>query len=295
MMYEKKGRYIVEFQDIPKSRQHQIEIDVEERRGSYNEVELGFDEQRAVQEAKRCLSCRRCLGCALCWAECKPEAINFEMEDELFDIEADSVIIAPGVERARDRIDPRFGFGKHLNVITDLQLERMLSKTGPSAGLVIRPFDGEVPASVAIVQSYGAASPEMHKAALRFGINEAMLVRSKLKQAEIQIFAADLSELLAEEQEALSGLDRIAVTEATVGAVDVVDGQSLKLSIESNGKRLEKTFDLVVLLTQPQFSKDLKALSKGLGLSFGYASFLVEGGSALIGTDKEQVRLAAQV
>jgi hypothetical protein len=75
-MYEKKGRYIVEFQDIPFERQHQIEIEVDERRGNYNEVELGFDEQRALQEAKRCLSCRRCLGCALCWAECKPERLS---------------------------------------------------------------------------------------------------------------------------------------------------------------------------------------------------------------------------
>ena len=89
MIYEKKGRYIVEFQDIPRSRQHHIEIPVDARRLNYDEVELGFDEERALKEAKRCLSCRRCLGCALCWAECKPEAINFEMEDELIDLEAE--------------------------------------------------------------------------------------------------------------------------------------------------------------------------------------------------------------
>ena len=31
-MYEKKERYIVEFQDIPAEREHQIEIEVDERR-----------------------------------------------------------------------------------------------------------------------------------------------------------------------------------------------------------------------------------------------------------------------
>ena len=137
--YEHKGRYIVEFQDIPAEREHQIEIEVDERRENYNEVELGFDEERALREAKRCLSCRRCLGCALCWAECKPEAIIFEMEDEYYDVEADAVIISAGVERPHNRIDARFGLGQHLNVITDLQLARMLSETGPSKGLVIRP------------------------------------------------------------------------------------------------------------------------------------------------------------
>src|SRR5512147_1834262 len=146
-MYEKKGRYIVEFPDIPAARQHQTEISVEERRGNNKEVELGFDEEKARREARRCLSCRRCLGCALCWAECKPEAINFEMQDEYLDLEADAIIISPGVERSLERVAPLFGLGKNQNVITDLQLERMLSETGPSAGLVLRPYDGEIPAS----------------------------------------------------------------------------------------------------------------------------------------------------
>ena len=179
-MYEKKGRYIVEFEDIPFERQHQIEIEVDERRGNYNEVELGFDEERALQEAKRCLSCRRCLGCALCWAECKPEAIIFEMEDEYYDLEAEAVIVSSGVERSHERIDAKFGLGQHLNVITDSQLARMLSETGPSKGLVIRPYDGEIPASIAFVQGYESASPPMHAAALCLGINEATLVRSKM-------------------------------------------------------------------------------------------------------------------
>jgi heterodisulfide reductase subunit A-like polyferredoxin len=293
-MYEKNGRYIVDFPDIPKARQHQIEIDVEERRGNYNEVELGFDEQRALQEAKRCLSCRRCLGCALCWAECKTEAIIFEMEDELFELEADSVIISPGVERPLSRLDKRLGFGKHLNVITDTQLERMLSRTGPSTGLVIRPYDGELPASIAFVQSYGAASPVMHHAALCFAVNGAISVRSKLPRAEIEIFAANLESFKKEQEAALAKLDRIGFEELTVNGIEAADNQSLILTVGSNGSEQKKTFDLVVLITQPQISRDVKQLTKGLGLSVDYANFLIEGGTGLISTDKEPVKLAAQ-
>ena len=284
-MYEKKGRFIVEFQDIPKARQHQIEIDVEERRGNYNEVELGFEEQRAVQEAKRCLSCRRCLGCALCWAECKPEAIIFEMEDEIFELEADSVIISPGVERPLSRLDKRFGFGTHLNVITDTQLERMLSRTGPSAGLVIRPYDGEVPASIAFVQSYAAASPEMHQAALCFAINGAIQVRGKLPQAEIQVFANDLEAFKKAQQDALAKLDRIEIEEAGIGLVEALEDQSLQLSIGTNGSEQKKKFELVVLITQPEVSKEVKALSKSLDLDVAYAAFLT-GGEGLISAGK---------
>ncbi|GLI32842.1 hypothetical protein [Desulforhabdus amnigena] len=293
MTYERKGRYIVEFQDIPKARQHHIEIPVEERRNNYNEVELGFDEERALQEAKRCLSCRRCLGCALCWAECKTEAINFDMKDEYFDLEADTIIISAGVERPIERVNPLFGLGKNNNIITDLQLERMLSASGPSAGLVIRPHDGEIPASIAFVQSYASASPQMHRAALFLGINEAILVRRKLPGAEISLFGQDLAPFLEEQKEALKGLDRIEIREAVVSALTPAENQSLQVTVESNGTQETRTFDLVVLLTQPQISQDVKNLSKKLGLTMSYANFLAQDVTGLISTEKETLKLTA--
>lgn len=293
MTYEKKGRYIVEFQDIPKARQHHIEIPVEERIGNNNEVELGFDEERALKEAKRCLSCRRCLGCALCWAECKPEAINFEMQDEYLDLEADTIIVSPGVERPLNRVAPHFGLGKNQNVMTDLQMERMLSQTGPSAGLVLRPFDGEMPTSVAFVQGYASASPQMHKSALFLGINEAILVRRKLPSAQISFFAQDLAAFMEEQKDALKALDKIEVREAAVTALEPLENQSLQLTIGSNGSQETKSFDLVVLLTQPQLAPDVKNLSKKLGLDMSYASFLAQEGSGLISTAKDTLKLTA--
>ena len=294
-MYEKKGRYIVEFQDIPTERQHQIEIEVDERRGNYNEVELGFDEERALTEARRCLSCRRCLGCALCWAECKPEAIIFEMEDEYFDLEADAVVVSAGVERPHGRIGSNFGLGKHLNVITDLQLERMLSDTGPSNGLVIRPYDGEIPASIAFVQSYESASPQMHAAALCLGINQAILVRGRLAQAAVEVIATNLDDFLKTHQPALKELDNIEINDATVKSVQAEEEEGLELTIDSNGSETSKVYDLVVLITQPQLSNEVKKMGKDLGLSLSSASFLAEGeGSVLLATDIETIQLASK-
>jgi heterodisulfide reductase subunit A-like polyferredoxin len=293
--YEKKGRYIVEFEDIPSERQHQIEIEVDERRGNYNEVELGFDEERALKEAKRCLSCRRCLGCALCWAECKPEAIIFEMEDEFYDIEADGVIISSGVERPYERIDSSFGLGQCSNVITDMQLARMLSETGPSKGLIIRPYDGEIPSSIAFVQSYESAAPAMHAAALCLGINGAIMLRSKLKGAEIEVFARNLEEFSKEHGAALKGLEKIQINDAAISKVESEENENVMLTIANNGKETSKIFDLVVLITQPQLSNEVKQMSKNLGLSLSYVNFLPEGeGSVLLATDNETIQLASK-
>ena len=293
--YEKRGRYIVDFQDIPAERQHQMEIEVDERRGNYREVELGFDEERALKEAKRCLSCRRCLGCALCWAECAPEAIIFEMEDGFYEIEADGIIISAGVERSYAGIDSSFGLGRCSNVITDLQLARMLSPAGPSKGLVIRPYDGEVPSSIAFVQSYESASPAMHTAALCLGINETILLRSRLKESTIEVFASNLEDFSKEHQAALKGLERIQINDAALSKVESVENENLKVTITNNGSETTKVFELVVLITQPQLSTEVKQLSKSLGLSLNYVNFLPAGeGWVLLATDKETIQLASK-
>jgi heterodisulfide reductase subunit A-like polyferredoxin len=291
MQYENKGRYVVRFKDIPSPRQEIIEIEVDERRNNYKEVELGFDLERAMKEAKRCLSCRRCLGCALCWAECKPEAIQFDMEDEIIELDAEEVIISPGVERALDRIDKRFGLAKDTNVITDLQLERMLNDYGPSAGLVIRPYDGEVPASIAFVQAYDKASESMHSRALTLAVNEATLLRRKLPKAQISLFAADI-ESLSEAKKALDTA-QVEVQNEPVQSV-TSDGGKVTVTAGSNGSAAAKNFDLVVLITQAKISNDARDLTKNLGLGIAYVDFLAAGGKGLIKTEKESVQLAEQ-
>ncbi len=104
MIYEKQNRYIIPFDDVPAERAEMPEISVDERRGNFVEVETGFPEDEAVREAKRCLACRRCLGCALCWAECKPEAIDFSIPDENLELAFDEVVITRGQDNAFESI-----------------------------------------------------------------------------------------------------------------------------------------------------------------------------------------------
>ena len=106
MIYEKNKRYIIPFDDVPSARAQMPEIPVDARRGNFTEVETGFSEEAAVQEAKRCLSCRRCLGCALCWAECQPEAIDFSMPDEELDrFQPQRLLLAGLAERGIPALD----------------------------------------------------------------------------------------------------------------------------------------------------------------------------------------------
>ena len=171
MIYEKEKRYIIPFVDVPSQRAEMPEISVDERRGNYTEVETGFPEDMAIQEAKRCLSCRRCLGCALCWAECKPEAIDFEIPDEELELEFDEVVITKGQENTFYPFNAQLGYGSYPEVITDIQFEHMLSPTGPTNGMVLSPLDGEVAKRLAIVQGHTKDDEEHLLSSLVLGVN----------------------------------------------------------------------------------------------------------------------------
>ena len=114
MIYEKEKRYIIPFDDVPSDRAEMPEITVDERSGNFVEVETGFPEDVAVSEAKRCLSCRRCLGCALCWAECKPEAIDFDIPDEELELDFEQVVLTMGQDNGFAPFNSQLGYGRRL-------------------------------------------------------------------------------------------------------------------------------------------------------------------------------------
>ena len=292
-IYEKKGRYIIDFQDVPSKRAVMPEIPVAERQGNFKEVETGFPEDVAVAEAKRCLSCRRCLGCALCWAECKPEAINFEMEDQDFDLAFDKVILTSGMQRRIAPIAGNVG-NKHMNVVTDLQVERMLADTGPSNGLIMRPQDGEIPKKICFVQSFGAADDKVRDATLIFGVNEAILAQKKIEGAKITFISPNMDAFKASAGKDLAKVSGVTFVNGTVTEVaETGENKDIEVKYDAGGEKTE-TFDLVVLLTQPQLPPSMEDAAKQLGIEVSYASFLGKAGD-MVETDKAGVVLAQNV
>ena len=61
------------YADAEPSRQRQLSP--EERIGGFDEVLGGLSEQKAIHEAKRCLSCGNCFECDTCYAACPEDAI----------------------------------------------------------------------------------------------------------------------------------------------------------------------------------------------------------------------------
>ncbi|MFA4910532.1 MAG: hypothetical protein WC649_05785 [Desulfobacteria bacterium] len=268
-MVEEKKRYILEFSDIPAERQSVQELPVEERINNFNEVSLGFTEDAAVKEAKRCLSCRRCLGCGLCLAECDKDAIVFEQADEKLDISVDSMIITTGVERVCSPPPERFGYGRYANVVTDIEFERILSDNGPYVGLLIRPFDGEIPRKIGFVcwADNNEGRGESGIKSLSYAIHEAMLAKNKVDGLEISLFLPDNDDYMKELKRNDGKVPGVSTKKGKITAIkEVQESKNLIVRWDENGDEREDEFEMIILSTIPELPSYLVELAKKLNI-----------------------------
>ena len=98
--------------------------------------------------------------CQICADKCQADAITHDLTDEEVEIEAGSIILAPGFETFDPQRKPELGY-RYPNVITSLEFERLLSASGPTEGHVARPSDEAEPKKVAWLQCVGSRDPSI--------------------------------------------------------------------------------------------------------------------------------------
>ncbi len=94
--------------------------------------------------------------CGLCAKVCQAGAIDYDQPEETLRLEVGSVVLTPGFEAFDATRRGEFGFGFAPNVLTNVQFERLLSASGPTAGHVRRPSDGQPPKRMAFIQCVGS-------------------------------------------------------------------------------------------------------------------------------------------
>ncbi len=127
-----------------------------DKRGSFDEVDLGFTEEMAVSEASRCLYCAVCSSCELCEKVCEPNAILYNDVPRERTLDIGAVILAPGYELYDAERKGEYGYRRFPNVVSGLDYERILSASGPFSGHIRRLSDGAQPKKVAFIQCVGS-------------------------------------------------------------------------------------------------------------------------------------------
>jgi heterodisulfide reductase subunit A len=180
-----------------KERQVMPTLPIKKRAGSFEEVELGFTEDMAIEEAKRCLSCGGCSECLECEKACEANAINHEQTPQRIKVKVGGIILATGSELFDAGRIQEFSFGKSKNIITNLQFERLCSASGPTKGKILCPETNTPPRSVVFVQCVGSRDKRFHEYCCRIGcmatLKQAILTREKLgENTEIYVCFNDM-------------------------------------------------------------------------------------------------------
>ncbi len=137
-----------------------------------------------------------CMLCGKCEKVCPTQAVDYFQEPEDFTIRAKTAILATGFELTPVENKQQYGYGEIPNVITSLQMERLLAPHGPY-NRVLRPSDGMEPDSIAFVQCAGSRDKSMgisycSRVCCMYAIKEAMLLSGSLPLADIIIYYMDI-------------------------------------------------------------------------------------------------------
>jgi heterodisulfide reductase subunit A-like polyferredoxin len=180
----------------PAQRVHMAELSMPRRRRTFSEVERGLKPREAMLEAARCLNCAACCECLECQRACQAGAVDHRMKDELVSLEVGACVVATGFEMMDPRAIEEYGAGRIANVITGLELERLLSASGPTGGHVKRPSDHVAPQRIAFIQCVGSRDLRNHAycsaVCCMHATKEAILAREHDPEVESTIFYMDL-------------------------------------------------------------------------------------------------------
>lgn len=162
----------------------------------FTEVEPPLTEEEARYSAGRCLDCGVCSECHQCVNTCPANAIDMSMKEELVDVEVGSVIVSTGFNLFPADMKPQYGYGKFQNVITGMQMDRLLAPTRPY-NTVLRPKDGKVPDSIAYVLCTGSRDQTVNnelcsRVCCMYSVKQNQLIMGALPLADITVYYIDV-------------------------------------------------------------------------------------------------------
>jgi len=171
---------------------------------SPNEFDYGLKARKAIYRpfpqsvpAAYVIDGELCKRCWRCVRVCEVEAIDFDMPAEEFDLEVGSIVVAVGFQEFDASLLGNYGYARFPNVITSLELERMLNASGVTQGHVVRPTDKQTPKRILFVQCVGARGEGGRPYCSRFccmnAVKDSMLIRQHHPEVEeITILYTDL-------------------------------------------------------------------------------------------------------
>ena len=265
-----------------------------------NEFNLGMDNRRAIyipfaQAVPKVATidpdyCTMLKSgkCGVCSKVCTVGAIDYQAKDEYLTEKYGAIVVATGFNPISMEKFDEFAYSQSKDVITSLELERLMNAAGPTGGTLLRPSDGEHPHTIVFVQCVGSRCASCaekgkeycSKICCMYTAKHAMLIRDKYPDTDVYVFYIDVRTPGKNFDE----FYRRAVEEYGVhyikGMVGKVSPEGSKLKVRASdlidGKQLHIDADLVVLAAAIEPDKSARPLATMLTASMDTNDFFTE-------------------
>jgi heterodisulfide reductase subunit A len=191
------------------------------------------------------------------------------MHDETVELDVGAVVVATGYKLFAADAKSEYGWGRYPNVITGMQMDRLLAPTRPF-NTVLRPSDGKVPERIAYVSCTGSrdqtvGNPLCSKICCMYSIKQNQLIMGTLPLADVTVHYMDMraaGKRYDEFYEQAKDMGAVYV-KGRVAKITEKDNGNLVLhyeDIENGGKLVQAEYDLVVLAVGVQPNRDAEHL-----------------------------------
>ena len=221
-------------------------------------------------------------ACGVCQMLCEADAIDFDQQDEILELDVGAIVVATGFEMWDPTKLSQYSYGRSPNIITALEFERLSNAGGPTVGQILT-ADGNKPERVAIIHCVGSRDHNAHEYCSRiccmYSLKQAHLVRDKT-DAEVYEFYMDMRAFGKGYEEFYERIQEEGVTmvRGRGAEVAVLDNGKLRVTGEDAnlGRLVAADVDMVVLSTAVEARHDAGKVGSLFGLGRSRDGFFAE-------------------
>ena len=225
--------------------------------------------------------------CGICEKVCQAGAINYNQKDEIITETYGAIVVATGFDTIKLDNYGEYAYGQSKDVITSLELERVMNAAGPTKGHLERLSDGKAPKEIVFIQCVGSrcsddrGKPYCSKICCMYTAKHAMLIRDKYPDTNVTVFYIDV-------RTPGKNFDEFYRRAVEDYGVNYIKGQVGKVLPQPDGsllvqgvdlldqKQILKKADMVVLATAIEPNPDVRKIATMLTASIDTNNFLTE-------------------
>jgi heterodisulfide reductase subunit A len=223
--------------------------------------------------------------CAKCVEVCPTNAIKLDEESKQVTLNVGSIIVATGFQEYDSSVIKEYHYGEYPDVITNLELARMIDGFGPTEGLIIRPSNRKQAKKIVMIQCVGSRdrrwNPYCSSICCMISLKHAMLIKSAYPETDITICYIDIRTTGREHEYYYERAREMGIKFVKGRPTEIMrdpEKNMLIVDVEDQISRrfLELEADLVVLASAMVPAEGTKELAEILGLELSEDGFFKE-------------------